>query len=92
MVIFLRRQYNDRMSESRKHLYEKAMKLPQGERAALIGDLIESLDQSVDQEAQVMWDAEIARRVIELEDGKSQTVSWEEVRRKLRGIVGDQAA
>ena len=77
------------MSAARERVFEDALKLPQAERAVLIGDLMESLDGPADQAAQASWDTEIARRVSELESGKSKAVPWEEIRHQLRGIVGD---
>jgi hypothetical protein len=41
-------------------LLEKALKLPAEARAALAGSLIESLDETVDEDAEAAWAEEIA--------------------------------
>ncbi len=60
---------------------EEVLRLPQEARAALAGSLIESLDDQVDEDAEVAWSREIARRIEELDSGVVKTVSWAEARR-----------
>jgi len=60
-----------------------ALKLPPEARAALAGSLLESLDTVVDADAEAAWEAEIAKRVHELDSGSVQPVPWSEVRRRL---------
>lgn len=51
------------------------------------GALIESLHGEPEPDAEAVWDAEIRRRVEELDSGAVETISWSEVReRLLRGI------
>jgi len=66
-------------------LLEKALKLPAEARAALAGFLIESLDESVDEDAEPAWVEEIAHRIRELDSGKAKTVPWSKARRIILG-------
>lgn len=61
------------------------MNLPEDERAALAASLFESLDAEVDDEAPFAWDAEIARRVMELRTGAVKAVPWPEAWRRILG-------
>jgi putative addiction module component (TIGR02574 family) len=49
----------------------------------LAGSLIESLDSTVDGDAEAEWDQEIARRIEDLDAGKAKTVPWEAVRSRI---------
>lgn len=69
--------------DSRRILLE-ALQLPDAERAALAGELIESLETEVDADAEAAWSAEIRRRVEDLNSGHARTVSWAEARRRIR--------
>ena len=71
------------MSESAEKLLKEALSLGESDRASLAGALIESLDSGSDADAQQAWDAEIERRVMELESGSVKTVPWSEVRQRL---------
>ena len=43
----------------------------------------DSLDNDVDEGVEAAWDAEIARRIREIDEGKVKLVPWAEVRRRL---------
>jgi putative addiction module component (TIGR02574 family) len=73
------------MKRNPAELLKEAMELPPAARAALAGSLIDSLDDQVDEDAEVAWDAEIARRIRELDEGKVKLVPWAEARRRLTG-------
>ena len=60
-----------------------ALNLPVAERAELAGSLIESLDETEDESVQAAWDAEIVRRMEDLNSGKVKPVSLEEARRRF---------
>ncbi|MBI3694312.1 MAG: addiction module protein [Acidobacteria bacterium] len=62
-------------------LLEEALKLPAEARAALAGSLIESLDETVDEDAEAAWAEEIVRRVRELDSGRAKTIPWSEARK-----------
>jgi len=70
-------------------LLKKALTLPANERATLAGSLIDSLEEDVDETSvQDAWHDEIARRIEELDSGKAETISWDEVRRRIATKLG----
>ena len=71
------------MPKDFRELLREASELPEQDRAALAGVLIESLDPAPDSEVEAAWAEEIRRRVVELDNGSVKTVPWEEVRREL---------
>lgn len=71
------------MRPETEKLLAEALQLPPQARAALAGQLIESLDKEVDEDAEAAWSAEIARRVKELETGRVKAVPWSEARRQI---------
>ena len=60
-----------------------AVGLSAEERAALAGQLIESLDQPIDDDAEAAWSVEIQRRLQRLDDGIAKTVPGPEARRRI---------
>ncbi len=75
------------MNEDEAKLLETALKLPPEARAALAGSLLDSLDETLDLDAEAAWEAEIARRIKELDSSSVKPVPWSEAR---RAIVGNQ--
>ena len=75
------------MSQEASELLKKALDLPPAERAELAGSLIESLDEAEEESVQTAWDAEIIRRMEDLNSGKVKPVSLEEVRRRLSSAI-----
>ena len=73
------------MKSSHKKVVQEALRLPAPARAALAGHLIESLDDAVDEDAESAWDKEIARRIADLDNGKTKTVPWSVARRQILG-------
>ena len=71
-------------------LLKHALTLPENERAELASDLIDSLDPTIDIDAEMAWQEEIARRLEEVESGRVKTVPWEEVRRKGTTLLNGQ--
>jgi len=71
-------------------LLQKALALPENERAELAGNLISSLDATVDQDADASWQQEVARRLHEVQSGKVETSSWEDVQQKGRTLLHDK--
>jgi putative addiction module component (TIGR02574 family) len=57
-----------------KHLLEEALLLPTEARAALAGELIQSLDDHVDEDAEEAWSSEIRRRLDQLDAGTAKTI------------------
>ena len=68
-------------------LLKKALSLPDHERAELAGNLLDSLDTAVDDDAEVAWQEEIARRLQQVETGAVKTIPWEDVRRKGQALL-----
>jgi putative addiction module component (TIGR02574 family) len=75
------------MTQEAAELLQKALALPEAERAELASTLIESLDSVTDRDVEAAWQQEIARRVEELQSGKAKTIPWKAVREKARAIL-----
>ncbi|HZA54841.1 MAG TPA: addiction module protein [Candidatus Udaeobacter sp.] len=73
------------MNPNHKRVLEEALRLPPEARAALAGHLLDSLDDSVDEDAEADWGKEIARRIDELDKGTAKTVPWSVARRQVLG-------
>jgi len=73
------------MSSQARKLLEDALKLPPEARAALAGSLIESLDETLDEDALAEWESEIAKRIAALDDGSAKPIPWSEARRSIVG-------
>lgn len=71
-----------------KQLLIEALRLTDEERAALAGELLDSLDSDVDPDAEAAWAAEIRSRVSHLEAGRAKTVPWSEARRRIHAAAG----
>lgn len=66
-------------------LFHQASELPEQDRAALAGLLIESLESERDPGVDEAWAAEIERRVTDIKDGRVEGIPWETVRARLLG-------
>ena len=75
------------MTQDTHELLQKALALPENERAELAGTLISSLDTTVDPDVDAAWQAEVARRAQEFVSGKVKTIPWEQVRQKGRALL-----
>lgn len=62
----------------------EALRLSEAERAELAHSLVESLDGPADQDAESAWDAEIVRRLAEVDAGAAELIDREEMRRRMR--------
>jgi putative addiction module component (TIGR02574 family) len=81
------------MSPDIDELRKQVLSLPEEARADLASSLIDSLDETVDEDVEAAWQEEIARRVEELESGKVKTIPWAEVRRRGQELLrGKQAS
>jgi putative addiction module component (TIGR02574 family) len=69
------------MTPEVSNLLEKALSLSIEEQEALADSLISNLGGKVDEGLQAAWEAEIGKRVAELDSGEAKTTSWSEVRR-----------
>ena len=77
------------MSPDVSELLKRALELPVDERAALANSLLESIT-GTDESVEDAWDAEVARRQADLKAGKSVTVPWEDLRRRLLAMVNER--
>ena len=77
------------MSVTVEDLLRQALQLEPRARAELAALILESVPMESPEEVDAAWEAEIRRRVQELESGSVKTIPWEEVREKLiRGEGG----
>jgi putative addiction module component (TIGR02574 family) len=66
-----------------------ALRLDDDARAALVAELLASLDGPADPDAGQAWDAEIAQRIEAIEAGHVVLEPWDEVRRRIeRDVLG----
>lgn len=68
-------------------LLKQALTLSDKERAELASSLIDSLDPTVDSDAEQAWQEAINRRLSEIENGQVKTIPWDEVRLKGRTLL-----
>jgi putative addiction module component (TIGR02574 family) len=71
------------MKHDVSEIYKEALELPREARAALIGSLLDSLDEEVDENAESIWEAEIVNRIQDLDNGEVKTIPWSEVKHQL---------
>lgn len=77
------------MSSDLKDLLEQALQLPPEARAALASELLDSLDEEVDPNAEAAWADEIKRRIEDVDSGRVTTIPWSEVYDELIEIVNE---
>ena len=70
------------MTPEVSRLLEKALSLSIEEQEALADSLISNLGGKVDEGVQAAWEAEIGKRLAELDSGNAKTIPWSEVRRR----------
>ena len=73
------------MNQNIADILKEALKLPPEARAALAGTLLDSLDDTVDQDGESAWEAEILLRLKEIDEGKIKLMPWPEARTKISG-------
>jgi len=71
------------MKQNLTEILKEALKLPPEARAALAGTLLDSLDESVDRNAESAWEAEIVMRLKEIDEGKINMIPWAEARARI---------
>ena len=69
----------------------EALELSEAERRELIHELIDSLAGEPDAEVEAAWDTEIRRRIREVEEGKVECISHEDVMANARRAIGCQS-
>ena len=70
------------MSPEVSKLLEQALALSVDEQEALAESLISNLGGKVDEAVVAAWDAEIKKRIADLDSGKTKTIPWSEVRQR----------
>jgi putative addiction module component (TIGR02574 family) len=70
------------MTSEVSKLLEQALSLSVEEQEALADSLISNLGGKVDERVQAAWDAEIEKRIAELDSGRTRTIPWAQVRRR----------
>ena len=73
------------MKQHQTNLLKEALKLPAEGRAALAAALLDSLDHEVDQDSEAAWEAEIDRRLRDLDSGAVRPIPWSKARLKIFG-------
>jgi putative addiction module component (TIGR02574 family) len=71
------------MERNLKEVLQDAVQLPERDRAALAGLLIETLDPVSESDVEAAWSEEIKRRLAEVDAGTVELISWEDVRAEL---------
>ena len=71
-------------NQSFDELKNEALALSEADRAALALELVSSLDGGPDQNVETEWDAEIRRRLAEIDSGTATLIDRDEFRRRIR--------
>ena len=71
-----------------EQLLAEALRLSDEARAALAGQLIQSLDHDVDPDAEAAWSEEIRARLERVDGGIAETIPWSEARRRIHAAAG----
>lgn len=71
------------MEVDAEEILNAALKLNDKEKAAVAASLLESLDPLADDDVESAWQAEIQKRLHEIETGTVSLVPWSEVRKML---------
>ena len=76
------------MTHTVEEIFAEAVELGEGDRAALAGMLLHSLEPAPDARMDEAWVKEIRRRIKAHESGELTSVSWEEARARLWARFG----
>jgi putative addiction module component (TIGR02574 family) len=71
-----------------KALLTETLRLCPEERAALAGELIQSLETEVGAGAEAAWSTEIRSRLAKVNSGSATTIPWSESRRRIHAAAG----
>jgi len=75
------------MSPKSAELFKQALELSVEERADLAAQILESLDSSDDPSVQAAWQAEIERRMADIDSGVVKPISLDEFQRRLKSTL-----
>jgi putative addiction module component (TIGR02574 family) len=81
----MQRETGPNMNATAQKMFEDALRLPEADRADLAASLIESLDETKEQDVDSAWAAEIRRRIEDLDSGRVKPMSWDAARRVIVG-------
>ena len=77
-------------------LLKEALRLPDGDRAELAGELLHSIEPtaegSPEAEIEAAWRQVVADRVAELDGGEVETEPWDQVRDRLLARLSERRA
>ena len=77
------------MPKAVRDVLADALRLEPESRAEVAAELLASLDGPADADAEAAWDAEIERRIADIESGAVRLEPWEDVKRRIeRDILG----
>ena len=68
----------------------EALQLPLEERGRLAGRLLQSLEpepQDTPENIAKAWEEEVARRIEEMDSGRTESIPYEQVRAELRALI-----
>lgn len=71
-------------SSALEKIRAEALNLSESERAELAHNLVTSLDGPADSDVEKAWDAEILRRLAEIDSGTANLIDREEFRHRMR--------
>ena len=74
------------MTSAAQRLLEEALHLSSEDREWIAESLLES-SQSPDPSIEAAWDAEVAKRLDQIESGQAELVPYEEVMRRVDAII-----
>jgi putative addiction module component (TIGR02574 family) len=77
------------MTKDVAELFKRASDLPEKERAALAGLLIESLESEREPGVEAAWLEEIQRRISDLDAGAVKIIPWQKVQAKLLRLLDE---
>jgi putative addiction module component (TIGR02574 family) len=76
-------------SPALEKLRSEVLNLSEPERAELAHNLVCSLDGPADPDVEQAWDAEILRRLADIDSGTADSIDRDEFRRRMRARMGD---
>ena len=79
------------MSSAAKKILESALSLPPDEREQIADELWDSLEHGDDETSvERAWEQEIARRSREIDEGRAEFTSWEDVKAEIAKRLGER--
>lgn len=75
------------MARKAQRIIDEASKLPKKQQVEVLARLMDVLDQQTPPDVAAAWDAEIKRRIKDIDSGKAKMIPWQTVRKRLWGRV-----